>query len=78
MAPESSQSIREMSTRNLPGCKGQLAYKADNLTTICEPSQPVTGITLPFLFLGIERIFSTKLVFSLIAISYTSKYLTVH
>jgi hypothetical protein len=27
----------EMSTRNLPGGKGQPARKADNLTAICEP-----------------------------------------
>jgi hypothetical protein len=26
-----------MSTRNLPGGKGQPACKADNLTAICEP-----------------------------------------
>jgi hypothetical protein len=53
-----------MSTRNLPGGKGQPALKADNLTGICEPivwkmwepdvsqpygpSWPVTGIALPF------------------------------
>jgi hypothetical protein len=29
--------LTEMSTRNLPGGKGQLAGEADNLTTICEP-----------------------------------------
>jgi hypothetical protein len=32
----STQLLREMSVRNLPGGKGQLARKADNLTTICE------------------------------------------
>jgi hypothetical protein len=33
----STQPLTEISTRNLPGGKGQLASKADNLTTICEP-----------------------------------------
>jgi hypothetical protein len=37
MALGSTQPLTEMSTRNLPGCKGQPAHKADNLTTICEP-----------------------------------------
>jgi hypothetical protein len=37
MAVGSTQSITEMSTRNLPGGKGQPARKADNLTTVCEP-----------------------------------------
>jgi hypothetical protein len=32
----STQSLTEMSTRNLPGCKGWPAHKAD-LTAICEP-----------------------------------------
>jgi hypothetical protein len=32
-----TQSLTEMSTRNLPGGKGRLARKADNLTAICEP-----------------------------------------
>jgi hypothetical protein len=30
-------SASKMSTRNLPGRKGQPARKADNLTAICEP-----------------------------------------
>jgi hypothetical protein len=34
----STQSLTEMSTRNLPRGKGQPARKADNLTTICEPT----------------------------------------
>jgi hypothetical protein len=38
MAPGSTQSLTEMSTRNLPGGKGRLARKADNLTTICNPN----------------------------------------
>jgi hypothetical protein len=33
----STQPLIEMSTRNLPGGKGRLAPKADNLTAICEP-----------------------------------------
>jgi hypothetical protein len=34
---ESTQSLTEMSTRNLPGCKGQSAREADKLPAICEP-----------------------------------------
>jgi hypothetical protein len=37
MALVSTQSLTEMSTRNLPGAKGRPARKADNLTAICEP-----------------------------------------
>jgi hypothetical protein len=33
----STQFLIEMSTRNLPGGKGQPARKADNLTANCEP-----------------------------------------
>jgi hypothetical protein len=36
MALVSTQPVTEMSTRNLPGGKEWLAYKADNLTAICE------------------------------------------
>jgi hypothetical protein len=36
MALRSIQPLTEMSTRNLPGCKGRPARKADNLTAICE------------------------------------------
>jgi hypothetical protein len=43
MALESTQPLTEMSTRTLPGGKGRLAHKADNLTAICEPTIPVTG-----------------------------------
>jgi hypothetical protein len=32
-----TQPLTEMSTRKLPGGKGRLARKADNLTAICEP-----------------------------------------
>jgi hypothetical protein len=32
----STQTLTEMNTRNLPGGKGRLAHKADNLTAICE------------------------------------------
>jgi hypothetical protein len=38
MALGSTQLLTEMSTRNLPGGKGRLAHKADNLTAICEPT----------------------------------------
>jgi hypothetical protein len=34
----STQPLREMSTRNLPGGKGRPARKADNFTAICEPN----------------------------------------
>jgi hypothetical protein len=37
MALGSTQSLTEMSTRNLPGGKGRPALKAENLTAICEP-----------------------------------------
>jgi hypothetical protein len=36
MALVSIQALTEISTRNLPGSKGQLAHKADNLTAIFE------------------------------------------
>jgi hypothetical protein len=67
MALGSTQTLTEMSTRNLPGGKGLPARKADNLTAICEPivwgkygldvpqsygpSQPIIGIALPFYLL---------------------------
>jgi hypothetical protein len=38
MSLGSTQPIREMSTRNLPGSKGRPKRKADNLTAICEPN----------------------------------------
>jgi hypothetical protein len=37
MAMGLTQPLTEMSTRNLPGGKGQLVHMADNLTAICEP-----------------------------------------
>jgi hypothetical protein len=37
MALGSTKPLTEMSTRNLPGGKGRLAHKADDLTAICEP-----------------------------------------
>jgi hypothetical protein len=37
MALWSTETLREMSTRNLPGGKGRPARKADNLTSTCEP-----------------------------------------
>jgi hypothetical protein len=64
MALESTQTLREISTRNLPRGKGQPARKVD-LTAICEPAclenvgastsqsygppRLVTGIALPYL-----------------------------
>jgi hypothetical protein len=38
MALESTQSLTEMSTRNLARGKRRPARKADNLTVICEPT----------------------------------------
>jgi hypothetical protein len=37
MALESTQPVTEMSTRNLPGAKMRPAFKAENLTAICDP-----------------------------------------
>jgi hypothetical protein len=37
MALGSTQSLTEMSTRNLPGGKGRPVRKADNLTAVYEP-----------------------------------------
>jgi hypothetical protein len=37
MALGSTQTLTEMSTRNIPGGEGRPARKADNLTAICEP-----------------------------------------
>jgi hypothetical protein len=34
----STQPLREISTRILPGGKEQPVFKADNLTAICEPA----------------------------------------
>jgi hypothetical protein len=60
MALGSTQPLTEMSIRNLPGCKGRPARKADNLTAIyepisCGPPRPVTGIALPILFTLVIR-----------------------
>jgi hypothetical protein len=38
MALVSTQPLTEMTIRNLPGGKGRPVRKADNLTTICEPT----------------------------------------
>jgi hypothetical protein len=38
MALRSTQPLTEMSKMNLPGVKGQLTRKADNLTAIYKPS----------------------------------------
>jgi hypothetical protein len=37
MTLRSTQSVTEMSTRNLPGGEGRPARKADNLPAICVP-----------------------------------------
>jgi hypothetical protein len=37
MALESTQSLTEISTKNLPVGKGRPENEADNLTTTCEP-----------------------------------------
>jgi hypothetical protein len=37
MALGLTQTVTEMSTRNLPGGKGWQSRKSDNLTAICEP-----------------------------------------
>jgi hypothetical protein len=37
MALGSTQTLTEMSTKNLPGCKGRPAREADNLTAISDP-----------------------------------------
>jgi hypothetical protein len=66
MALQLTQPLTEISTRNLPGGKGQLAHTADDLTTICEPTvyeiwepkvsqphgppQPVTGTSFSISF----------------------------
>jgi hypothetical protein len=42
MALGSTQSLTEVSTRNLPGGKGRPVGKADNLTAICEPTVGVS------------------------------------
>jgi hypothetical protein len=44
MALGSTQRLTEMSTKNLPGGKGLLARKADNLTAICEPRGLQRGV----------------------------------
>jgi hypothetical protein len=43
MAVGSTQSLTEMSTRNIPGSKRQPVRKADNLTAICEPTVQKMG-----------------------------------
>jgi hypothetical protein len=37
MSLGSTQPLREINTRNLPGVKGRPACMADNLTALCEP-----------------------------------------
>jgi ABC-type cobalt transport system substrate-binding protein len=58
MVLESTQSLTETITKNLPGGKGGRARKAQKFTVIYEPiiwkvwepPRPLTGIALPFLF----------------------------
>jgi hypothetical protein len=60
MAVRSTQPLTEMSIRKLPGGKGQLVRKAENLTVICKPTvdmsrpygppRPVPGIAFFFFF----------------------------
>jgi hypothetical protein len=38
MSLGSARPLTEMSTRKIPGGKGRMARKADNLTAICEPT----------------------------------------
>jgi hypothetical protein len=38
MAPQSTQPLTEMSTRNLPGGKKWPVHRTDNLAAICEPN----------------------------------------
>jgi hypothetical protein len=65
MALGSTQSLTELSTRNLLGGKGRLSFEADtspptmsklsrkcgslDFSQICWPPRPVTGISLPFI-----------------------------
>jgi hypothetical protein len=44
MALGLTQPLTEMSTRNLPGGKEQLAHKTDNLTAICELSRKYVSL----------------------------------
>jgi hypothetical protein len=66
MALGSTQPLREMSTMNLPGVKGQPARKADNLSGKCgildvlQPygsSQLVKGIAVPFLYIQFRLLY---------------------
>jgi hypothetical protein len=55
MALGLTQSLAEMSSRNLPGSKGQLACKADSLTTMCELSvQKNVGILTSHNLMGLH------------------------
>jgi hypothetical protein len=50
----STQPLTEMSTRNIPGGKGQSAGKADSLTANCEPIS-VFFFTLILVVAGIAQ-----------------------
>jgi hypothetical protein len=41
--PGSTQSVTQISTRNLPGGKGRPARETDSLTAICEPTSEPYG-----------------------------------
>jgi hypothetical protein len=46
MALELTQPLTEMSTRDLPGGEARPACKADNLTTVCDPT--VQTVSQPY------------------------------
>jgi hypothetical protein len=86
MALGSTQPLTEMITRNLPGGKGRLARKADNLTAICKPIvckmwKPRRLTTLwvstacyrdsfTFTFTGINKICSRNFIMSSISMAF--------
>jgi hypothetical protein len=63
MALASTQSLSEISTRNLPGGKGLPARKADNLSDICESTASTYHNPIGFhgLLLGYLYLFLSKL-----------------
>jgi hypothetical protein len=55
MALWSTQPLKEMSTRNLPGSKRRPARKADNLAAICKPT--VVGASTSHNPIGLHSLF---------------------